>query len=339
MMLRWKSYNEKIVAEKWKKQWAKTMHTMIEVNRTSLLFRGGIPAHNNHIEGSNREDKAILNWQKHKLVPFWYKFKEDLGDRSKADLLYHTRLVSKVHNRQFLRHVYEQLVLGDGDNAHASPFNMSFPFTSQHLGYCSNTILIPSFSLLSGKKKDYHSSLWCQFVGADDEATKLTSAHAKQCIIKSALHNSFKKVLKDAQTLSSVATHGKRMHGFDVLMRLLDCFRVIQPIVPVTKNDEDAIGMFLNLLQISGFEVADKQHVLDLCRQCNGLVSCTCGNYLMYQWCHHSLGFAKKRSIITEWPKNMHPMNTTEMKQADKDAKVAGRPRKCIPGEALNKMG
>jgi hypothetical protein len=33
------------------------------------------------------------------------------------------------------------------------------------------------------------------------------------------------------------------------------------------KNDEDAIGMFLNLLVIIGFEVADKDHVLDLCRQ------------------------------------------------------------------------
>jgi hypothetical protein len=130
------------------------------------------------------------------------------------------------------------------------------------------------------------------------------------------------------------------MHGFDVLMRLLDCFRVIQqPIVPMTKNDEDAVAMFLNLLVISGFEVADKDHVLDLCCQCNGLVSCTCSNYLMYQWCHHALGFAKKRGIITAWPKNMHPMNMTEMKQADETTKVAGRPRKCVPGEALNKNG
>jgi hypothetical protein len=59
MMFHWKNkYKEKKVAELWIKSWAKTKHTMVEVNAASLLFRGGIPAHNNHIEGSNREDKA-----------------------------------------------------------------------------------------------------------------------------------------------------------------------------------------------------------------------------------------------------------------------------------------
>ena len=169
---------------------------------------------------------------------------------------------------------------------------------------------------------------------------QLTTMLAKQLIIKSALHNSFKKVLKDTQnSLSSVPTHGERMHGFDILMRLMDCFRVIQPIVPVTKNDEDAIGMFLNLLKISGFEVAENGQVLNLCRQGTGLVSCTCGNYLMYQWCHHALGSAKKHQLITAWPKNMHPMNTPEMKQADENAKKCGRPHKAVREQALNKNG
>jgi hypothetical protein len=245
-----------------------------------------------------------------------------------------------VHCREIIRLVYEQLRLGDGDDALASPFNVSFPFTSQALGYCHNTILIPSISLLSGKKKDKQPPLWCQFVSTDVIPKQLTTVLAKQLIIQSALHNSFKKVLKDTQnSLSSVTTHGKRMHGFDILMRLMDCFRVIQPIVPVLKNDEDAIGMFLNLLQISGFEVAEKGQVLNLCRQGTGLVSCICGDYLMYQWCHHALGFAKKRQIISAWPKNMHPMNTTEMKQADENAKKRGRPRKAVRGQALNKNG
>ena len=96
---------------------------------------------------------------------------------------------------------------------------------------------------------------------------------------------------------------------------------------------------FLELLKKSGFEVADKGHVLNYCSQGTGLVSCTCGNYLMYQWCHHALGFAKKRAIITEWPKNMHPMKTTEMKQADENAKKRGHPRKAVRGQALNKSG
>ena len=70
MMLRRHGYKEKKVAELWEKQWATTkQHTMAEVNQLSHLFRGGIPAHNNHIEGANREDKAIFNWEKDKLVP------------------------------------------------------------------------------------------------------------------------------------------------------------------------------------------------------------------------------------------------------------------------------
>jgi hypothetical protein len=40
--------------------------------------------------------------------------------------------------------------------------------------------------------------------------------------------------------------------------------------------------MFLNLLKISGFDVAATDDVLELCRKKIGLVSCTCGNYLMY---------------------------------------------------------
>jgi hypothetical protein len=103
--------------------------------------------------------------------------------------------------------------------------------------------------------------------------------------------------------------------------------------------DDEAIGMFLNLLKISGFDVAATDDVLELCRKKIGLVSCACGDYLMYQWCHHALGFAVKRKIITAWPNNMHPMNTTEMKQAGENTKQVGRPRKCIPGQALNKNG
>jgi hypothetical protein len=140
MMLHWRSYKEKIIAEKWKKQWAKTLHAIVEFDLTSLLFHGGIPAHKNHIEGSKREDKACLNWQKHKLVP--------LATAQKETFCITTGLIQMCTADRFYN-----MSMSDGNNALASPFNVSFPFTSQRLGYCNNTIVIPSILLLSGKKK------------------------------------------------------------------------------------------------------------------------------------------------------------------------------------------
>ena len=81
LIFKWiNTYKEK------KKQWGPTIQTRIELNTSSNLLRGGLPAHNNNSEGINSGDKSFFDHRKPLTANFIHNMSYMLEDRSKGDL-------------------------------------------------------------------------------------------------------------------------------------------------------------------------------------------------------------------------------------------------------------
>lgn len=111
---------------------------------------------------------------------------------------------------------------------------------------------------------------------------------------------------------------------FDYIAGLSKNFHVMQPIV-----DDECIASTWFMLQSSGYNIISLDELLERDFAINGLMSCNCGLYLHYAWCHHSCSVAICREIVLNVP---GPEAKAIMR---KGKQSVGRPPKALGGGAF----
>jgi hypothetical protein len=254
MLEKWgNKYKEKTLASKWSSQWATTTHTMIELN-TFCESRGGIPSHNNHIEGSNNEDKARLGRIKQGMVSFIQTFAEDLSQKSLDDLRYQGtcvslfylisylrvistthnigRMHSDVHSNRFYHHCHA--VLSQSlmkDDPKATFLTVIFPFTAKTLGFCDGTMLVASHSFVTEK--------WKNYLPPQNNAPT-TAKEMLQLVQRNKLHDRYKSFVKNPVSFCSNM-------DFDDVCDWMKMFHILQPLA-VSDATHHCISRLLMLL-------------------------------------------------------------------------------------------
>jgi hypothetical protein len=148
MMAKWSSiYKESDVANAWYKQWCKTIHTRSQLNQTGMLC-GGLPAHNNGVEGINNGDKVAFDNRKPVTVEFVGLLVDEIATKSRINLLFHEKnLHADVHSNSFYQSVHS--FCEATENGIATFLNVKFPFVDQKLGLQTGSMLVALTSFLA----------------------------------------------------------------------------------------------------------------------------------------------------------------------------------------------
>jgi hypothetical protein len=262
-------------------------------------LRGGLPAHNNGVEGVNNGDKVAFDNRKPVTVEFIGTLVNEIATKSQIDLLFHEKnLHTDVHSNKFYASVHsfrEASQMGI-----ATFLNVNFPFVDRRLGFGKGSLLVVSSSFLEGgispNDANYKESLPKLMHAANQNGSNKRArfrdrdqyrdpTYVKGFIQDHGIDKEYKAMWR------SPDTHCKK-RKFDEIIKEANRFHVMVPIV-IDSNDREAtrnLGFFLLLLKNCGLNPLSVEAVKE--KKERGLMRCHCKTYLQLAWCVHACVFA-----------------------------------------------
>jgi hypothetical protein len=354
-------YKQKTLASKWHDQWGDCVLTVIVTNDVTVL-KGGIPGTNNGPEGRNIGDKKAFGFKRCPAVYFIPLFVDHLETLSRSDLMYPVEISDKAHNNTVALRVYnvvrrsKERVYVDNKKRrgrhtktrrvtpNVTCLTVRFLFTA-----VNNNVPKGSFIFLSNHQIEQIEKIF------DEKKRDLTQIKRYYTDKKlnggsASLLDVFKCLVKDPMKAVAVIkkeekefAKNKEAKGFDLIQNYVDSFHLMRPIFYTEGDDSalQAITHYRRTLQQTFMSRAaqrgvtqeeDKvmavEHLLQLCKKGNGLMCCSCEDYLHFCFCEHVWADYCDKKIITGYRNGVCPIGSVQGRR------LAGAPAKSVPGGA-----
>ena len=293
---------EQAVATHWANSWMNANISRADVNQpiaSPLMF--GIPADNNALESSNRQDKDLLERNKaHSTLQLQQLAQRVIRPTSCADTRYHTKLMT----------------VSKGSGGNVAPNNKKFFAMCQKIVE-EETVYGKLFSDLTFSFKSPQNDI------PAGSFLQVTNNGLNQCMddpkFWQGVRNKEVPTLREyrdyfgpkAQKFRDMVNKGMEFilaekdfrPDFDYLTKLMNMFTIMRPIL---SNGADYQGIsiehWVHCLNYSGIPTLQRDEIVALTEFEDCLLACTCRAYLHYGLCKHSFCYAFIRGIITGWP-------------------------------------
>ena len=335
---KWKDRGEEAAVEAWSASWNNALISRVEMNRSSVCpLMGGIPSDNNALEASNNTDKNMLMRQKSHVTALVDVFADKvIRPISAADVRYQGRLKTRsnhkegkntaVLNQNFFRFCYK-IMKKDGGYG-SLMFDLTWEFTSSRLGLSAGTFLVTSHKAYTRALADTDF----EFNGKEPAIRDFK----RYFVTENGTVAWFKELVRKGEAIldEPYGENESQWKNFRTVSRVLGTFHIMKPVLGCADEnsvDNDAIKNWVDLMDYSGIPTISAEEIIAR-NKTDGLLACSCKQYMQYLLCHHTFCFAMQRGIITGWPGGK--LDPTPMVRLSKKRKT-----RMHGGDALNRNG
>ena len=329
MVIYWKDKkgrNELKLADAWLSVYSDSnLSRVLLVEQYSL--RGGMPADNNIMERSNRNDKHLRNHTKKGPISFIRETVAHVQAESKTVKDFYGKMKSNVHSGAFMANIWRTCAASE--NNVPCMLNVQFNIVATAKGIPAGSVIVPKYRTINKLQQQEH-----QRIG---RTTSLTVQECKDMLNQNlpgqgpwSMVETYRQLVREPtrwmKHWKDEPNYQPHM-GFERLREWTSVFCCLRPIN--AEVNSTAVDSLRTILTNHGYTVIELDAIKAMRNK--GFVSCDCSTYLHYAWCYHAGAVAFSRGVITDYPPTMNP------NPAFGNSK-RGRPKKTVIGGALGRV-